>query len=146
MAYTAAVEIFKRDAASQWYVTEPLPVACEDISLVSIGNTRYALGGWQNNSESHLNQALHATVDDLVCITAPASENTRSSESDTCSMLYCRLRAGMARKIEELRKISTSEKKKNQSIKQDLNPLHSVPHTRVPTTTPPLLIVAAANH
>ena len=49
-----------------------------------------------------------------------------------CSVLYW-LCAGMARPIlQELRKMSTS-------IKQDLNPLHSVLHTRAPTTTPPLL-------
>ena len=34
--------------------------------------------------------------------------------------------------------ISMSEKE-DQSIKQGLNPLHSVSHTRAPTTTPPLL-------
>ena len=40
--------------------------------------------------------------------------------------------------LRELRKFSTSEEK-NQSIKRDLNPLHSVRHTRTPTTTPLLL-------
>ena len=65
--HIAAVEIFKADTL-QWYITEPLPVACEDIPLASIGNTCYALGGWRNDSESHLNQALrlYATVDDLL--------------------------------------------------------------------------------
>ena len=75
LAYTAAVEIFKPDAF-QWYVAEPLPVACEDMSLASIGNTCYALGGWRNDSESHLNQALYATVDDLVRNTAKTLPNT----------------------------------------------------------------------
>ena len=79
-AYTAAVEIFKPDT-SQWYMTEPLPTACEDISLASIGNTCHALGGWQNDSESHLNQTLYATVDDLLCNAAISANDTSYSGS-----------------------------------------------------------------
>ena len=75
-AYTATVEIFKPDT-SQWYITEPLPTACEDVSLTYIGNTCYALGGWRNDTESHLNQALYAIVDDLLCSAElPANETT----------------------------------------------------------------------
>ena len=40
--------------------------------------------------------------------------------------------------LQELEKFQQVKRKKI-SIKRDLNPLHSVPHTRAPTTTPPLL-------
>ena len=83
-SYTAAVEIFKPDT-SQWYRTDPLPKACEDISLVAIGNTCYhaALGGFSDLS--YLNQALYATVDDLLRNAVPANQTTHSDSSDTQS-------------------------------------------------------------
>ena len=80
-SYTAAVEIFQPDT-SQWYRTDPLPTACQDILLVAIGNTCYALGGY---NVSHLNQALHASVDDLLRNAVPANQTTHSGSSDTQS-------------------------------------------------------------
>ena len=80
--YRDAVEIFQADT-SQWYTTDPLPTACYDISLVAIGNTCYALGGFK--SPSHLNQALHASVDDLRHNAVPANKTTHSGSSDTQS-------------------------------------------------------------
>ena len=80
-SYTAAVEIFKPDT-SQWYRTDPLPTACQNISLVAIGNTCYALGGY---SDSRLNQALYASVDDLLRNAVPANQTTHSGSSDTQS-------------------------------------------------------------
>ena len=80
--YTDAVEIFKPDT-SQWYRTDPLPTACCHISLVAIGNTCYALGGY--DSMAHLNQALYASVDDLLRNAVPANQTTRSGSSDTQS-------------------------------------------------------------
>ena len=79
--YTDAVEIFKADT-SQWYTTDPLPTACCDISLVAIGNTCYALGGYKS---SHLNQALYASVDNLLHNAVPANQTTYSGSSDTQS-------------------------------------------------------------
>ena len=79
--YTAKIEIFKSDT-SQWYRTGPLPTACGDISLVAIGNTCYALGGWNG---SHLKQALYASVDDLLGNAVPANQTTHSGSSDTQS-------------------------------------------------------------
>ena len=76
-SYTAAVEIFKPDT-SQWYRTDPLPTACREMSLVAIGNTCYALGGWNG---SHLNQALCASVDDLLGNAVPANQTTHSGSS-----------------------------------------------------------------
>ena len=78
----ATVEIFKPDT-SQWYNTDPLPTACCHISLVAIGNTCYALGGF--TSPSYLNQALYASVDDLLCKAVPANQTTHSGSSDTQS-------------------------------------------------------------
>ena len=80
-SFTAAVEIFKIDT-SQWYRTDPLPTACCDISLVTIGNTCYALGG---HNGSNLNQALYASVDDLLDNAVPADQTTHSGSSDTQS-------------------------------------------------------------
>ena len=77
-----AVEIFKADT-SQWHTTDPLPTASLSLSLVAIGNTCYALGGY--NEPSHLNQALYASVDDLLRNAVPANQTTHSGSSDTQS-------------------------------------------------------------
>ena len=42
--YTHAIEIFKPDT-SQWYKADPLPIGCQNTSLVVTGNICYALGG-----------------------------------------------------------------------------------------------------
>ena len=81
LSYIDAVEIFK-PATSQWYRTDPLPTACHDISLVAIGNTCYTLGGFNG---SRLNQALYASVDDLLGNAVPANQATHSGSSDTQS-------------------------------------------------------------
>ena len=79
--YIAAVEIFKLET-SQWYRTDPLPTACCNISLVAIGSTCYALGGYR---DSYLNQALYTTVDDLLRTATPANQTTHSGSSNTQS-------------------------------------------------------------
>ena len=81
LTYIPAIEIFKPDT-SQWYRIDPLPRNCSDISLVAIGNTCYALGGFDG---SHLNQALYASVDDLLGNAVPANQTTHSGSSDTQS-------------------------------------------------------------
>ena len=81
--YTNAVEIFK-PGTSQWYTTDPLPTACRDISLVAIGNTCYALGGYEIQV-SNLNQALYARVDSLLRNAIPANQPTQRGSSDTQS-------------------------------------------------------------
>ena len=80
-SYTAAVEIFKPDT-SQWYTTDYLPMACCQLSLVAIGNTCYALGGYNG---SYLNQALYASVDDLLGNAVPANQTPHSGSSATQS-------------------------------------------------------------
>ena len=80
--YRGAVEIFKPDT-SQWNRTDPLPTACHSMSLVAIGNTCYALGGYDG---SYLNQALYASVDDLLRNAVPANQTTHSDSSDTQSV------------------------------------------------------------
>ena len=75
------VEIFKPDTL-QWYKTDPLPRNCRGVSLVTIGNTCYALGGYRG---VYLNQALYASVDDLLCNAVPANQITHSCSSDTQS-------------------------------------------------------------
>ena len=80
-SHTAAVEIFKSET-SQWYKADSLPISCQSISLVAIGNTCYALGGFDG---SYLNQALYASVDDLLGNAVPAKQTTHSGSSDTQS-------------------------------------------------------------
>ena len=82
LMHTTAVEIFKPDT-SQWYRTDPLPTACEDLSLVAIGNTCYALGGY--DYPLHINEAFYASVGDLLGNAVPANQTTHSGSSDTQS-------------------------------------------------------------
>ena len=76
--FSNAVEIFKSDT-SQWYRADPLPTACQNILLIAIGNTCYALGGF--GSGSYLNQALYASVDDLLGNAVPANQTTHNGQS-----------------------------------------------------------------
>lgn len=64
---TDIVEIF-RPETFQWYQANSIPTACCAISVVCTGNTCYAIGGYSD--PSRLNQALHASVDDLLCNTS----------------------------------------------------------------------------
>ena len=77
--FSNAADVFKPDT-SQWYRTDPLPTACCNLSLVAIGNTCNALGGYNS---SDLNQALYASVDDLLGNVVPANQTTHSGSSDT---------------------------------------------------------------
>ena len=79
--YTSAVEIFKPDT-SKWYSTDPLPTACAHVALVALGNTLYTLGGFEG---SYINQALYASVDDLLGNAVPANQTTHSGSSDAQS-------------------------------------------------------------
>ena len=70
--HSNVVEIFKLDTL-QWYLTGRLPVGGCLISIVAIGNTCYALGGYNGSS---LNQALYASIDDLLDTALPANQTT----------------------------------------------------------------------
>ena len=78
---TDVVEIFMSDK-SQWYRTDPLPVACTGISLTAIDNVCYAMGGWR---KSHLNQCLSASIDDLFKHAVPANRFTHCGGAKTPS-------------------------------------------------------------
>ena len=73
--FTDAVEAFHR-GTFQWYKTDPLPVACSSVSLVATHGTCYALGGYKYLSR--LNQALYASIDDLLQHAVPANPTTHS--------------------------------------------------------------------
>ena len=60
---TTSVDIFKLDTL-QWYRTDPLPMECCNLSMVSTGNTCYALRGYKYPIQ--LNQALYSSIDDLL--------------------------------------------------------------------------------
>ena len=79
--YCGVVEIFNPDT-SQWYRTDPLPTACCDLSLIAIDNMCNALGGYKSR---YLNQALYASIDDLLGNAVPANQTTHSDTSDTKS-------------------------------------------------------------
>ena len=81
IGYTDAVEIFKADI-SQWYRTDRLLTACQAISPIVIGNTCYALGGYNGQQ---IKQAICASVDDLLRNAVPANQTTLSGSSDTLS-------------------------------------------------------------
>ena len=81
LSRTAAIEIFKPDM-SQWYWTDCLKRACIGIPLSGIGNTCYALGGWDGSS---LNDAFYASVDALLSNAVPAIHTTHSGSGDAQS-------------------------------------------------------------
>ena len=82
LQHSSVVEIFKPDV-KRWYRTDSLQTACSDVSLVAIGNTCYALGGYNGSS---LNQALYTSVDGLLGNAVPANQTvTHSGSSDTQS-------------------------------------------------------------
>ena len=78
-SHATTVEIFKPDI-SRWYKADPLPITCCNLSLVGIDNTCYALGGYNG---SDLNQALYASVDDLLGNAVPANQTTHSSDTQS---------------------------------------------------------------
>ena len=63
---------------SQWYRTDPLPKACQEISLVAIGTICYTLGGFE---DLHLKQVFYASVDDLLGNAVSANQTTHSGSS-----------------------------------------------------------------
>ena len=81
VSHISAVEVFRPDT-SQWCKTDSLPVGCCLIPLVAIGNTCYVLGGYNG---SRLNQALYASVGDLLRNAVPANQTTHSGSSNTQS-------------------------------------------------------------
>ena len=69
------VEILKLDVM-QWSKATQIPVPCACMSLVSIGNTCYATGGYYGFQENttFLKEALHASMDDLLHSSTAAKE------------------------------------------------------------------------
>ena len=82
-SYSAAVEIFKSDV-SQWFKADPLPRACCDMSSVAIDDVVYALGGYRH--PLHLNQAVCASISDLLHSAVSADESVLSEISFTKSV------------------------------------------------------------
>ena len=80
--YTNTVEIFKHDCM-HWLKTNPLLLDCYRISLVAIGNTCYVLGGFKHSFQ-HLNQALQASVDDLLHNAVPADKASSCDTQTLC--------------------------------------------------------------
>ena len=80
------VEVYRLDT-SQWYRTDPLLVACRGISLVAIGDTCYALGGYKVESYLYTNQATYASISDLLYNAVPANQTTHSDSSGSWKTL-----------------------------------------------------------
>ena len=79
---TNVVEIFN-SSTLQWYKTSPIPAVCREVSLVVVDDTCYAVGGYK--FPFRLNQALYASVNDLLRNAVPANQTTHSGSSDTQS-------------------------------------------------------------
>ena len=77
--YTNVVEIF-RPETSQWYKTSSIPTTCCATSAVCIDNICYVLGGY--NDPLRLNQALYASVDDLLSNAVPGDVTINSGSVD----------------------------------------------------------------
>ena len=77
--FANTVEIFQR-STSQWYRTDPMPIHCCDVSMVANGSRCYVLGGFQD--PLCLNQAVYASVDDLLRNAVPADQTTHSGDSN----------------------------------------------------------------
>ena len=73
--FTNVVEILKLDTL-KWCKAAPVPVACENISLVAIDNTCYAIGGSYGVMEATIffKQALYVSINDLLLNTIAADE------------------------------------------------------------------------
>ena len=78
--YANTVEILLFDTL-QWYKVTPLPIDCCDVSMVAINGDCYVLGGYKD--PQHLNQALRASIDDLLRNAVPASEPHGTISSTT---------------------------------------------------------------
>lgn len=80
--FTNTVEILKLDVM-QWYRCKAaqIPIGCCYISLVAIGKICYIIGGSYGFHENttFLNQALYASIDDLLDSTVAASESSSHS-------------------------------------------------------------------
>ena len=80
---TSAVEIFNT-STMQWYKTSPLPTVCREVSVATIDDTCYVVGGYR--FPFRLNQALHASISDLLGNAIPSNHTaTDSGSSDTQS-------------------------------------------------------------
>ena len=79
--YANTVEILLFDTL-QWCRVTPLPIDCCDVSMVAINGECYVLGGFKD--PQHLNQALRASIDDLLRNAVPDSEpHSAISSSNT---------------------------------------------------------------
>ena len=86
--FSDVVEIFKLDTL-QWYRAMPLPICCQIISLIDIGNTCYALGGCRTQGGRRckkeaisFKQAFYVSIDDLLCNTVPANQISKRFQPD----------------------------------------------------------------
>ena len=64
-------------------LTNPLRTVCREVSLVTIDDTCYAIGGYR--FPFRLNQALYASFNELLGNAVPANQTTNSGSSDNQS-------------------------------------------------------------
>ena len=81
--YIDTVEIFKLDTY-QWYVTDPLPIACSNMAAYSTSNdTCYLLGGYR--PASCINNVFSASLDDLLRNARAVTVSATSNTDNVCS-------------------------------------------------------------
>ena len=82
-SYTDVVEVFRPDMF-QWYSADPLPTPCSGLSLIANNDACYVLGGYRYLSR--LNQALCASLKDLVLSAVPANQINNSAAGDSATV------------------------------------------------------------
>ena len=73
------IETFQQ-STSQWYRTDPMSIHCCDVLMVANGSLCYVLGGFQD--PLCLNQAVYASVDNLLWNAVPADQTTHTLDSN----------------------------------------------------------------
>ena len=77
---TKVVEVFQQ-ATSQWHLAATLPKACCNLSLVTSGDSLYALGGYDQPFQ--LNQVLYTSIDNLSRVHDPTKPTWRTLQSSS---------------------------------------------------------------
>ena len=81
------VEILDTTESGQWYHVAPLPQTCSDVSIVTIGNTCYLLGGYSGGVLSR-KEVYSVCLDDLIsqAVSQSASTSAPSTPSPWTTM------------------------------------------------------------
>ena len=74
-AYLSRVEILDTTRPGQWYLAAPLPQPCYRVSIATIGNMCYLVGGWSTGGRSS-RKVYRVCLDDLISQAVPQAAGT----------------------------------------------------------------------